>query len=467
MSYDSKLNNRSSLPIEPTQIAIVISVVLHLLLFRYGLPKLSLAQKNAVENPPVPLVELSPLEQTRLPNLSPQTSWNNLPLPEGVRPFALSPSIPTDPNLLPNLPPVPLPPPPQYFDLPPLPPIPPLPSFPSTDIKLPPVGDISSIPAPPPLPPIDSDGGEAIEPTSEPKPPPEPSPEEKPPEPEPPQAVAPPQRKPEPQIPPDQIAAQRQQQLDQGIRNLSASLKEENTGTTDEEARKNYVAWLNEVGTSQPEQLDMSGTYPRDACIRRLEGQTVFGVLVNPQGKVIDLDLIKSGGYALFNQQASKDIAARAFQNDTGKPKPYQVTVDFKYDPEICPSLSLPSLARDKQPTTETDQPKTPAEKPAANEQPSNPAPAEPEQKPEETEAPASNVPAPVEPPRQTAPTQPTSESEANETLPIPENKPEESQTPAREELKLMQPIVPNQPITPTRDIPERPEVELEDSSQE
>lgn len=467
MSYDSKLNNRASKPIQPTQIAIIISVVLHLLLLRYGLPKLSLAQKNSAEDFAVPLVELSPQEQTRLPNLSPEPTWNNIPLPEGVRPFALSPSIPTNPNILPNLPPVPLPPPPQYFNLPPLPPIPPLPSFPSTDIKLPPVGDLSSIPSPPPLPPIDSDGGEAIKPASEPEPPPEKLPEEKPPEPKPPQAVAPPQ--PEPQVPPEQIAAQRQQQLDRGVRNLSASLKEEKIGTTDEEARKNYVAWLNEVGTSQPEKLDLKGTYPRDACIRRLEGKTVFGIVVNPQGQVIDLDLIKSGGYSIFNQQASEDIAARPFKNDTDKPKPYQVTVDFKYDPEICPSLSLPSLARDKQPTTETEEPKTPKPKPEATEQPSTPPSVAPKPKPEATETTPDS---PVEPSKQPAPAQPANESEATETLPnspaepprqpappIPETPPEENQIPAREE-PLMPPIVPNQPITPTPNTPELPEAE-------
>jgi TonB family protein len=512
MSYDSKVNNRASLLIQPTQTAIIISVALHLLLLKYGLPKLSLAHKNSAENLPVPFVELSPLEQTRLPNLSPEPTWNNLPLPAGVRPFALPPSIPTNPNLFPNLSPVPLPPPPQNFNLPPLPPIPPLPSFPSTDIKLPPVGDISSIPAPPPLPPIDSEGGEAIKPASEPEPPAKRSPEEKPPEEKPPQAVAPPQPQPQPQIPPEQIAAQRQQQLDRGVRNLSASLKEEKTSTTDEEARTNYVAWLNKVGRSQPEKLpeklDMNGTYPRDACIRRLEGKTVYGILVNPQGKVIDLDLIKSGGYSIFNQQASEDIAARPFKNDTGKPKPYQVTVDFKYDPEICPSLSLPSLTRDKQPTTETEEPKTPEPKPEATEQPSTPPPAAPEQKPEETEAPASDVPSspeatetppdstvepprqpapaqpaseseatetppdsPIEPPKQPAPAQPASESEATETPQIPETKPEENKTPAQKE-PLMPPIVPNQPITPTPNTAKPPEaeqqpVESEDSSQE
>ncbi len=474
MSYDSKVNNRASLLIQPTQIAIIISVALHSLLLKYGLPKLSLAHKNSAEDFAVPFVELSPLEQTRLPDLSPEPKWNNLPLPKGVQPFALSPSIPTNPNIFPNLSPVPLPPPPQYFNLPPLPPIPPLPSFPSTDIKSPPVGDISSIPAPPPLPPTDSKGEEAIKPVSEPEPPAKRPPEEKPPEPEPPQAAAPPQRELQPQVPPEQIAAQRQQKLDRGIRTLSASLKEENTGTTDEEARINYVAWLNKVGSSQPEKLpeklDMSGTYPRDACIRRLEGKTVYGILVNPQGKVIDLDLIKSGGYSIFNQQASEDIAARPFKNDTGKPKPYQVTVDFKYDPEICPSLSLPSLARDKQPTKETEEPKTPAQKPEATEQPTNSAPPASEPKPEETEAPASNAPSspearetppnsPVEPPKQPVPAQPASESEARETPQILETKPEENKTPAQKE-PLMPPIVPNQPITPTPNTPELPETE-------
>ena len=122
---------------------------------------------------------------------------------------------------------------------------------------------------------------------------------------------------------------------------LSSMLQKDASNTTNEEARKNYVGWLKDVEDVKPQQVTLTGIYPKDACIRKLEGTTAYGVTVNPQGKVIDSRLIKSGGYPLFNQQALTQIQEKSFVNSTGSSKAYHVYVNFSYKPDVCPSLTL------------------------------------------------------------------------------------------------------------------------------
>ena len=367
MSSKSNINLSNKL-IRSTQIAIFISLAIHLLLLKYGFPRLVIEEnKNITIKETVPTIELTPAEQSRLPNLTPEVNipeLNKTSLGEDISPFALSPSIPQNPNLFPDLPPVPLPPPPSSLALPNLPPVqiplpplqslppiaPPLPSLPplpNTNIKLPPIGDTSSLPLPPPVPSATADSTDkpVSSPTAKPSTQPAPPEEKKSPTPS-------PETKPKPS--PNQIAAQRQQKLNQEVRQLSRSLQKNTAATTDEEARKNYVAWLSVIKEVEPEELTFTGTYPRDACIRRLKGTSVYGALVNAQGEVTDLELIKGAKYPIFNQQASKDISTRNLANNTEKLKPYRVTVNFEYDPEICPSLTLPSLRQENKPKLKT-----------------------------------------------------------------------------------------------------------------
>ena len=400
MSSKSNINNPSNKLISPTQIAIFASLAIHLLLLKYGFPRLVLEEdKDLTIRETVPTIELTPQEQSRLPNLTPELNipeLNQTPLSEDISPFALSPSIPNNPNLFSDLPPVPLPPPPPslavpnvppvQIPLPPLqslppipPPLPSLPPLPSTDIKLPPIGDTSSLPLPPPVPsaPVDSTDKPVSPPTTkapkQPTPPEAKKPEAKKPNQKPPTPSA----KPKPKPSPTQIAAQRQQKLNQGIRTLSSSLQKNTAATTNEEARKNYVAWLSIIRAVEPEELTIEGTYPRDACIRRLEATSVYGALVNAQGEVTDLELIKGSEYPIFNKQASQDISLLKLANNTEKIKPYHIIVNFKYDPEICPSLTLPSLRRDNKPKTET--PKSTPLPPAETTTPANPSPINPD----------------------------------------------------------------------------------------
>ena len=446
MSYESKLDERSGKLINPAQLCLLLSIALHLLVLKFGLPTIGFNNDSGRRE--VSIVELNPEQQARLPDLYPQLETPEVPenqppesdLDEPVAPFAIPPSLIPGIGDSTNLPRLVIPPPPQ-FDLPPLPP--------QTDITLPPVGDLSNLPFPPTLDPSDF-RPEAIE-----LPPnigkiPEPQidlvpqrPSAQPPatkpqtQPQPPQPPNEPEKKPEPKLTPEQIAARREAEFQQRIRNLRQDLTRTEAGTTDEAARKNYVAWLAKVRDIEPDKIEIEGTYPRDACIRRLKGSSVFGVVVNTQGEVVALDLIKGAKYPVFDRQTSENLGDRTFDNETERPKPYQVTVNYEYDSEICPSLTLPSIRRTQEqqqpPSSEEDKPELPTPETSSE-----------EDKPEATPEP-----------------QPTLEEDKPE--PSVEDKPEATPEPSLQEDK---PSVEDKPETQSEKNQPEPSAEEESEAQ-
>lgn len=400
MSYESKLNNQSGKLINPALLCLLLSVALHLLVLKFGLPTIRFNKDSGKRE--VSIIELNPEQQSRLPNLYPQLDLpnvpdNNLPTADNSQPaapFAIPPSLIPGIGDNSNLPPLTIPPPPQ-FDLPPLPP--------QTDITLPPVGNLSDLPLPPE---IDS----SIDPSDfqakpiklppniskTPEKPSDPATPEKNQSVQPPATAAKPDPKPvsqpaspqpkespeaKPELTPEQIAARKVADSQKRIGNLAQSLTKK-AGTTDEAARRNYVTWLAKVEDVEPDNIEIEGTYPRDACIRRLKGTSVFGVVVNAEGEVVALDLIKGAKYPIFNQQASTDLSDRTLDNDTEQPKPYQVTVNYEYDPEICPSLTLPSLRTQEKPKPEPEPP-TPTPAPAPEPKPEAESKPQPQPKPQ------------------------------------------------------------------------------------
>ena len=357
----SQLNHKKSfnpLTISSTQIALLTSLGLHFLLYKYGFPALLVQTNNSLRQQTVATIELNPFEQARLPDLEPELAipeFANTPLDGAVPPLAL-PTY-TDPDLgdLANLPPIPVPLLPDFSNLP---------SY-SSDISLPPIGNLSYLPAPPSI--------EDLDLASLPEPPLTPveqlpeTPETLPEEPETPVATNSPvtsPAKPEEEKPtPEQIAAVRQQKLQGTVSDISKSLQKQDVGDSNEDARKNYVSWISRIKEIEPEAIVFEGVYPKDACIRKLEGTSVYGVVVDSENQIVSSELLKGASYPIFNQQAIKDIAAYDFSNETKDletqdNKPYQVMVDYKYNAEICPSLTLPSLTQEKE--TETSQPETP-----------------------------------------------------------------------------------------------------------
>jgi hypothetical protein len=123
------------------------------------------------------------------------------------------------------------------------------------------------------------------------------------------------------------------------------SLVADRENTSQSEVRTNEETWRKKVKVAQPTQLVLSGSYPKAACLGKLEGTTIYGVLINAQGKVSTDPyrpyLIKSAGYPVLNQQAIKDLQAQNFNNQTGKLEPHQIVVNYKYDPKVCPSVAI------------------------------------------------------------------------------------------------------------------------------
>ena len=432
MSYESNLDRKSGKFITPAQLCLLASVALHLLVLKFGIPTIKFNNESGRRE--VSIIELNPEQQARLPNLSPQLNTpdvpvpdiNNLPLDgEPAAPFAiprdLIPGIGNQSDLSPLV----IPPPPDFSNLPPI-----------TDITLPPVGDISSLPLPPEISPGDFKANPAQVPptnTKQPNKPANPSIEQEKPSAKP---AKKPVKKTEIKLTSEQIAAQKLKASQERIRQLSQSITKKEKGTTDEEARRNYVAWLAKVQDIEPEAIEVMGTYPRDACIRRLKGSAVYGVVVDLEGNVVALDLIKGAEYSVFDKAAGEEIIRSVFDNDTEKPKPYQVTVNYEYDAEICPSLTLPSIRRreeqQKQKQTESESKPAPTltPKPQPESQPEPKPESEPKPKPQPEPKPQPKPqpkPKPEPEPEPKPPSEPQPQPSLRDRLrdiPLPDRKP-------------------------------------------
>jgi TonB family protein len=127
---------------------------------------------------------------------------------------------------------------------------------------------------------------------------------------------------------------------------LAEQLQLQSANTTNEEALKNDVAWREQVKVPNPSFLTIAGVYPKDACVGKLEGSATYGVVVNPDGGIKDFQLIKSSGYGIFNQQALKQIQTENIALSNDNAPAYLVNVDFKYNPQNCPSLNVANVGQ-------------------------------------------------------------------------------------------------------------------------
>uniref|UniRef100_A0AAW9QFM6 TonB family protein n=1 Tax=Pannus brasiliensis CCIBt3594 TaxID=1427578 RepID=A0AAW9QFM6_9CHRO len=248
---------------------------------------------------------------------------------------------------------------------------------------------------------------------------------------------------------------------DQRVRGLLAqmeerrrSLQEDKTNTTDEEAMRNQVAWLNEQKNQNPEALNelnnrdrgkkgistvaLTGSYPADACSRQLAGTAVYGVTVNGAGvPVSEPWLLKSAGFPILNQQAAREVRSTRFSDSGDGSRIYQVKVSFAPSPDVCRTpIARP---RDNEPNpieTRNSAPPAPEVQPPTRERSTNPRPnPEVNPRPENPE----KAPAPTPPP--TTVVQPKAPQPAP---PVPETKPPQPD-PAVVQPKAPQPAPPVQ----------------------
>ncbi|MBO0352090.1 hypothetical protein J0895_24010, partial [Phormidium pseudopriestleyi FRX01] len=121
-----------------------------------------------------------------------------------------------------------------------------------------------------------------------------------------------------------------------------------------------YVQWVanlesqyGEVRTNKA--IAVSTEYPLEACPQQLKGRALFGVLVNPDGQIIDgpRRLLGSG-------QDILDSFARKFVQDmdfaaVSEPTVHQYAFEFQHDPQLC--TTAPSPRTNPTPPVETRQP--------------------------------------------------------------------------------------------------------------
>jgi outer membrane biosynthesis protein TonB len=158
----------------------------------------------------------------------------------------------------------------------------------------------------------------------------------------------------------------RQRALAKIYRQRQLSMSRDEKNTTDREANDNYLAWLEETKNTKPNRMTIAGTYPKDACLRRLQGNVIYGVTIS-QGKASNLNLIQSSGYPIFNQQAATDIQGRTFFDNLSGAT--QITVTFNDKDLVCTgkvvkpdeTIETPQVVT---PTTEAKPLETPQDNP-------------------------------------------------------------------------------------------------------
>jgi hypothetical protein len=175
------------------------------------------------------------------------------------------------------------------------------------------------------------------------------------------------------------------------IQQRMAALQKDTVNTSEKEATNNYLSWLITINQVEPENLIIKGQYPKDACLQKLQGSSTYGVLVNAKGEAINLQLIQSSGYPIFNQNARNEISFYEFKKDA--PKPYLVKVEFVYDKNRCPE-QLPSADQNSKPVSDaippsvnntSSQQEKPESTPVTGEKKPEPTPVTGEKKPDST----------------------------------------------------------------------------------
>lgn len=358
MSYSSLIKSLPETLRQPTWLAVLASLGVHGLL-AIALPILPSSSRTLDDaQRTVQLLELTPEEQSRLPDFSiPQYSFP----PGTAQPdqFSLSPQAPQPPlQLLPGLPPTYVPPAPPPFYIPPTTyqfpqqPLPqqPLPQQPRSGAPAP-SRRPTQIPAEQPnqqnqqaaQPNQPNEGRrenpefsgevarardlEGLSPAQAPNNPtsePQQTPSQ--------QAAAPP-------LTPEQRTARLQQEL-------LARYRYDPSGTSQGEATSRVGTWLEEIKqvSGNPElvpgaPIQETIASPVRACLPQEPGIAAIGVLVTPEGEV-QTDWIRKTGYPALDEAADEFAKGYGFPK-ADEYKAYQLAISFDYNTEPC--LAVPT----------------------------------------------------------------------------------------------------------------------------
>jgi len=172
----------------------------------------------------------------------------------------------------------------------------------------------------------------------------------------------------------------------------------------------------------------VSVAYPKAACSQKLEGTAVFGAVVSPQGLLkAEPQTIYSTGYGILDNAAKIAIINPALTFPAASThKIYQVTVEFKYDEQICSGIPLTPSTGPTRPNPTGQQPLAPA--PTGPRPTGQPSPAPAEVKPQFEKPPASST---TKPKPGAQPSQPPAQKPAAKPSPSPQPKPAAEQSPS------------------------------------
>ncbi len=117
--------------------------------------------------------------------------------------------------------------------------------------------------------------------------------------------------------------------------------------TSSDQANLAYIGWLNQIGRQEQdpdtlEKVELSSTYPPAACLLAPELDnkavtSVVGVLVDADDTLVgDPVPLSTGGYGIFAVTAIAIAREHAFDNTTDAAQPYLVQVTFTYNRDAC-----------------------------------------------------------------------------------------------------------------------------------
>ncbi len=248
-----------------------------------------------------------------------------------------------------------------------------------------------------------------------------------------------------------------------------------------------YVQWVANLESQYGEvrsntAIAVSTEYPLEACSQQLEGRALFGVLVNPDGQIMDgpRRLLGSG-------QDILDSFARKFVQDmkfapVSKPTVHQYAFEFQYNPQLCTNAPSPGTTptppvetrqpelNNPQPPAENAPPVLDTESPPENVLPVLDAESPPENVPPvlDGESPRDNSPLRIEQPPATRPQQlrdPSPEAEpAKPVNVVPPPKPAPGPVPSETRQEPAAPVEAVEPEPVQESIPEQVEPENEPS---
>ena len=108
-----------------------------------------------------------------------------------------------------------------------------------------------------------------------------------------------------------------------------------------------YVNWFNRMERPLPdsetlEKVKLPSNDPQLACLLAAELEnkevtSVVGVMVDTDGTVVgEPELLSTGGYGIFGEEAIAIARAHTFDNPTDADQPYLVEVTFTYNRDAC-----------------------------------------------------------------------------------------------------------------------------------